>query len=228
MAAPRFERGRFAVDGQFWGLSNRASVGLLAIPFAGAAVVALAWSRPGVYYGLVREDSVLEWLQFASYVAVAVLAAWTAVRLRRESPWLAAAFGLFALFGLLAAGEEVSWGQRLFGLGTPQELAEVNNQEELNVHDVAEVQGKLNLGLALASLYGLLAPLLVRRRVLVVPPLALASAFFAMLAYTCARAAFFPHPSHALAKFSEWPETCFAAALGLFALLAWRKADPEK
>ena len=119
-------------------------------------MVALTWSRPGVYYGLVREDSALEWLQFGS------------------------------------------------------------------------VQSRLNLGLALASLYGLLAPSLVRWRVLVVPPLALAGAFFAMLAHTCARAAFFPHPSHALAKFSEWPETCFAGALALFALLAWRKAGPEK
>jgi hypothetical protein len=200
----------------------------LAIPFAGAAVLALTWSWPGLYYGFVREDSVLEWLQFGSYATVALLAASLAVRLRRESPWLAAAFAAFALFGLLAAGEEISWGQRLFGLGTPHQLAEANTQEELNVHDVAEVQGKLNLGLALASLYGLLAPLLVRRRVLVVPPLALAGAFFAMLAYTCARAAFFPHPSHALAKFSEWPETCFAGALALFALLAWRKAGPEK
>lgn len=228
MAAPRVDRGRLAVDGQFWGLSYRASVGLLVIPFAGAVVVALTWAWPGLYYALVREDSVLEWLQFCCYVAVAALGAWTAARVRRQSPWLAAAFALFALGGLLAAGEEVSWGQRLFGFGTPPEIAAVNNQDELNVHDVAEVQGKLNVALALASLYGLLAPLLVRRRSLVVPPLALAGAFFAMLAYTCARAAFFPHPSHALAKFSEWPETCFAGALALFALLAWRKVDAAK
>jgi len=28
-----------------------------------------------------------------------------------------------------------------------------------------------------------------------------------------------------LAKFSEWPETCFALALAVFALLAWRRVD---
>jgi hypothetical protein len=86
------------------------------------------------------------------------------------------------------------------------------------------LQGKVNLAVALASLYGLAAPCLVQRRVLVVPPIALGSAFLAMLAYTSVRAALFSHPSHELAKFSEWPETCFACALGVFALLVWRRS----
>jgi hypothetical protein len=90
------------------------------------------------------------------------------------------------------------------------------------------VQGKVNLAVALASLYGLVAPWLVRRRVLVAPPTALNCAFLTMLAYASARAAFFPHPGHALAKFSEWPETCFAGALAVFALLVWRRTRAAK
>ena len=80
----------------------------------------------------------------------------------------------------------------------------------------------------LASLYGLAAPWLVRRPALAVPPIALGGAFLAMVAYTSARAAFFPHPGHELAKFSEWPETCFAVSLAVFALLAWRRVDAGK
>ena len=60
---------------------------------------------------------------------------------------------------------------------------------------------------------------------LAVPPIALGGAFLAMLVYISARAEFFPHPGHELAKFSEWPETCFALALAVFALLAWRGVD---
>jgi hypothetical protein len=90
----------------------------------------------------------------------------------------------------------------------------------VNVHDVVEVQGKLNLAVALASLWGLAAPWFVRRRVLVASPIALGGAFLTMLAYALARAAFFPHPSHALAKYSE---TCFAGALAVFAMLVWRR-----
>jgi hypothetical protein len=220
MAAPRFDRGRLAVDGQFWGLSRGRSATLLAIPFAGAALLGLTALIPALYDALVREDSLLEWLQVVSYIAAFLLAGRSALRLHG---WGAAAFGLFAVGSLLAAGEELSWGQRLFGLDTPDGLEALNNQEELNVHDVVEVQGKVNLAVALASLYGLAAPWLVQRRVLVVPPIALGSAFLAMLAYTSARAALFSHPSHELAKFSEWPETCFACALGVFALLVWRR-----
>lgn len=192
-------------------------------------MVGLAAFWSGLYYALVREDSLLEWLQFGSYVTAAMLAAAAVVRLARSGRRLSALpFAAFALCALVAGGEEISWGQRVFGFDTPEGLESLNNQEELNMHDVVEVQGKVNLALALASLYALVAPWVTRRRLLVVPPLALGTAFFVMLAYTAARAAFFPHPEHALAKYSEWPETCFAAAIAVWALLAWRKADQSK
>jgi hypothetical protein len=229
MAAPRVERGRLAFDGQFWGLSNGWSASLLAAPFAGAALFGLVSLQPGVYNALVREDSVLECLQLIAYgasTALAGAAGWRLWRTGRRG--LGVLFFLFACCCLLAAGEEISWGQRVLGFGTPEELALVNGQDELNVHDVVEVQGKFNLGLALASLYGLAAPWLVRRPLLTVPPIALGGAFLAMVAYISARAAFFPHPGHELAKFSEWPETCFAVALAVFTLLAWRRVDAGK
>jgi hypothetical protein len=226
MAAPRFERGRLAFDGQFWGLSNRWSASLLTAPFLGAALFGVIALLPGLYNALVREDSVLESLQVIAYAAATGLATVTGWRLWRTGRrGLGALFFVFACCCLFAAGEEISWGQRVLGFGTPEEVAAVNGQEELNVHDVVEVQGKFNLGLALASLYGLAAPWLVRRPVLAVPPIALGGAFLAMLAYISVRAEFFPHPGHELAKFSEWPETCFALALAAFAVLAWRRVD---
>jgi hypothetical protein len=230
MAAPRVDRGRLALDGQFWGLSNVWSATLLAIPLVGAALLGLASFWPELYDALVREDSVLEWLQFAGYLAALVLAAAAAYRLERTGrPALAILFGLLAVCCLFAAGEEISWGQRLFGLGTPHDFASVNNQEELNLHDVGEVQGKLNGLLGLASLYGVAAPWLVRRRLVIVPPAALGAAFFAMFAYTTGRALFFPHPDHELAKYSEWPETCFSLALAAFGFLVLRllREDPQ-
>jgi hypothetical protein len=203
MAAPRVERGRLAFDGQCWGLSNRWSASLLAAPFVGAALFGLVALLPGLYNALVREDSVLESLQFIAYAAATALAAGVSWRLWRTGRrGLGALFFLFACCCLFAAGEEISWGQRVLGFGTPEEVAAVNGQEELNVHDVVEVQGKFNL-----------------------PPIALGGAFLAMLVYISARAEFFPHPGHELAKFSEWPETCFALALAVFALLASRRVD---
>src|SRR5690349_2145976 len=41
--------------------------------------------------------------------------------------------GLALLF-FFGAGEEISWGQRIFGIQTPTSLAQVNKQDELNLH----------------------------------------------------------------------------------------------
>jgi hypothetical protein len=89
---------------------------------------------------------------------------------------------------LFAAGEEISWGQRLFEIGTPPELASINSQGELNVHDVVEAQGKFNLALAAISLYALVAPWAARRPSLLIPPAALSSALLAAFTYTVPRA----------------------------------------
>lgn len=41
-----------------------------------------------------------------------------------------------ALLVFLVAGEEISWGQRIIGVSTPEELATVNVQHELNLHNI--------------------------------------------------------------------------------------------
>jgi len=42
-----------------------------------------------------------------------------------------------ALLYFFGAGEEISWGQRIFHIQEPAELAEENVQHELNIHDLA-------------------------------------------------------------------------------------------
>ena len=47
--------------------------------------------------------------------------------------------GLALLF-FFGAGEEISWGQRIFGFETPQTLAQVNKQDELNLHNLSVLE----------------------------------------------------------------------------------------
>jgi len=47
--------------------------------------------------------------------------------------------GLALLF-FFGAGEEISWGQRIFGFKTPAPLAQVNKQDELNLHDLTVLE----------------------------------------------------------------------------------------
>ena len=53
---------------------------------------------------------------------------------------------IFYLFlGLLffiGSGEEVSWGQRMFGIKTPESWAAINMQNELNIHNLSVFHGR--------------------------------------------------------------------------------------
>ena len=67
-----------------------------------------------------------------------------------------------------------------------------------------------------AALYGLLAPLVLRPGPFV-PPRSLVPAFAVVVAYLAYRFVFLPRPTYVQAKFSEWPELCFAGAVALSA-----------
>ena len=45
-------------------------------------------------------------------------------------------FCLLGLFCLIACGEEISWGQRIFGVQTPEFLKKINRQDETNLHNI--------------------------------------------------------------------------------------------
>lgn len=83
-----------------------------------------------------REDGIIESLQVLAFLSVCALSA--AALYRREYATLSrriVRFAFVALF-LLIAGEEVSWGQRLFGFGLPSTVREANAQQEANVHNL--------------------------------------------------------------------------------------------
>jgi hypothetical protein len=54
-----------------------------------------------------------------------------AIPLLKRLSYLGLAFVFF-----LGAGEEISWGQRIFGIETPEAWAEVNVQRETNLHNL--------------------------------------------------------------------------------------------
>lgn len=91
---------------------------------------------------LVREDGIFEFAGAAGFLVAGVLFLlsahrdWNRVRLR------ALATAGLGVVMLVAAGEEISWSQRIFGWGTPEGLDNV--QGETNIHNFAPVQGKLD------------------------------------------------------------------------------------
>ncbi len=70
---------------------------------------------------------------------------------------------LFFLLGALAtlvfAGEEISWGQRIFHFSTPESVAVLNEQREFNLHNLHALQAtKYTLIVATVALVGVVLP----------------------------------------------------------------------
>jgi hypothetical protein len=116
------------------------------------------------YASLVGEDGPVEYATTAAYFG----AGWVAVLvarglLRREERWLALLWGGLALALVLVSLEEISWGQRLFGVQTPELLAS-NVQHEMNLHNLPWAQRGLHAAYVAVGLFGALAWALVPAR----------------------------------------------------------------
>ena len=104
-----------------WQLKGSTATTLFVLPAFGAVLLAglLALHRP-LFSLLVQEDSVIEWSTAAALAITAALSGVVALQLRhRELRTQASAYALGALLFVLAVGEEISWGQRLFGFQGP-------------------------------------------------------------------------------------------------------------
>ncbi len=195
-----------------------------AVPVLGTVVLGVLFvvARPA-FYLVQQEDNVVEWGQFALCLgisAVALLAAW---RLARRSPRSAALLVLVALAYFFVGGEEISWGQRVFGLVTPEELAAANQQSETNLHNIntgVDVQLLFKIGSSLLALVALLTTVWVRLLHhtgtaflrLVTPPVFAAPGFVAMALYwVVARA--LPMADAPLSRFQEWVELSLYVSL---------------
>lgn len=185
-------------------------------PVFGAVVVAGASRSDRLYRFLVREDALLEWTQVVAYLSIVAIAIVAVPRLWRCGERLSAAVVIgLAVASLVITGEELSWGQRLIGFETPG-IAAGNVQGELTLHNDERLEESTRLALLGVGAYGLLAPLLARRRTPLVPSRALASFFAVVVVYYTVRLLFLEAPTYVQAKYSEWPETCLALALALW------------
>ncbi len=85
----------------------------------------------------IREDGSVEWLTVLSLLAAAVVCVQRVVAL---SPHRGRYFTftnlVLAVLLVVAAGEEISWGQRLLGIETPEYFQQNNLQAETNLHNL--------------------------------------------------------------------------------------------
>lgn len=115
-----------------------------------------------------EEDGFIEWLTTVPLLIATVAAIGYLVKLTSRRSWLFFLSVLFiALFAFFAGGEEISWGQRIFHIQTPEYFKEHNAQDEMNLHNLVLSDGeKVNklifsqLLSVLISIYLILLPIL--------------------------------------------------------------------
>lgn len=225
-----------------WSLSPRAARWIFWLPLV---VTAALFATPLVYGALgsdgqwvvrrafevvMREDGPVEWAQVVCFASGCIAAGLIARGLLRSGHGRQGALFAVAALGLfVVVGEELSWGQRIFGVITPGWLADLNYQDELNAHNIRSVRELLDYALVLIAAWGVFGGWILRRRSIGPLPLAapvfLIPSFGLTLGYELLRETLWSRPGFflQLARYGEWPELGFAFGVGAFFVLGYRR-----
>lgn len=98
----------------------------------------LQQTRPVDYVRLINEDGYTEFTTFLGFAAAGALLV-LRHRARPQGRRSIAMLSGGALL-LLMAGEEVSWGQRMLGIGTPELVSAINGQNEITFHNMEGIR----------------------------------------------------------------------------------------
>jgi hypothetical protein len=95
----------------------------------------LNWYNPNHMSFVCQEDGFVEYSEAFLYLFAAGIFAYLGSQKGFRNIWY---WGYAALF-LLVAGEEVSWGQRIFDVNVPESFVASNVQHETNLHNMAGI-----------------------------------------------------------------------------------------
>jgi hypothetical protein len=115
---------------------------ILVLPIFFIVLLFLLYANfPQLYLSVVKEDSLIEYLQALCYLIAAMIGFLTAYRLSKTPhKCKLVIILLFSIGCLLICGEEISWGQRIIGFSTPETIKKVNTQHEFTAHNLFFIQ----------------------------------------------------------------------------------------
>jgi hypothetical protein len=224
-----------------WDVTEVTGVLLMSIPFLvvlGGIAAALMGKRTFHWYA--GEDQFAETLQVVLYCAASVSSFIIARRLSaRGERGLACLYGLLVLGLFFVTGEEISWGQRIFGWQTPATLMGISSQGETNIHNIHGFQTFFKWMQLIVAAYGTILPLTIYRiRALgryrqlmswLVPPASLVPYFAFMFMWKVARNFSLLPREHLyfLHRYNEVMELNLAMAFFLFGIYQLRRRNHE-
>lgn len=118
------------------------------------------------YYTITREDALIENLTSLGFLVAGGMSLLMTrhkhvfAKTQRHQRWFVAACVGAAVALFVVAGEEISWGQRLFGWKTPEAIVEQNLQQETNLHNLETFWPFVYPAYRAIGLYGIVAGLI--------------------------------------------------------------------
>lgn len=117
---------------------------------------------PTLYRYLIREDNLVEYATCLAYLLACTFAVALALDLHRQrEPIYSLLYFLLSGSLFLIAMEEISWGQRLFNLGTPELFEIYSEKSEINLHNMYGFP--LHKAFVIVGFYGAFSRLLLAR-----------------------------------------------------------------
>lgn len=214
-------------DAITWGIAPRTAWLILITPVAVVLALAALLAVPPVFLAVTQEDGYLEWGQVLVLALIAGSAAALSRSLaRQDRRGLATLYVVVTVGTLFVLFEEVSWGQRIIGLVTPDFLAEINRQGETNIHNIRVIQWLFGFGELVVAVYAIGAGLVaasvrpdLARFYPLVPPAFLATAFLLPGAYRLVRYTVAQEPGRTLNRLAEVAELSLYLGILVFVVL---------
>lgn len=111
---------------------------LLLLISIGVFSLILVYNR-NLYEAITYEDRFVEYLGFIFLLVAGFYVLRSSILGLRKNVRTQGMNSFLLIVGIvfvIAAFEEISWGQRIFGFGTPERLMEINRQQEFNFHNI--------------------------------------------------------------------------------------------
>jgi hypothetical protein len=112
------------------------------IPVLLIAFAIIYSDNPRYYRRLTLEDNLVEWVTFTLLFLTSLLCIIIAAGIRRNKGPYFAFFLTFSIACILFSLEEISWGQRVFDIESPQFFQNNYGQKEINIHNVIQTWGR--------------------------------------------------------------------------------------
>lgn len=176
------------------------------------------------------EDSIIEWCSFLFFLLAVPFAAKIALLPGKQHHYQRLFFLILAAGLFFLAGEEISWGERVFNFVPHDFFQAYNAQQEITVHNIDVIQKKLfyaYISIGSWGSFGWLVDMYLRPKHLqnslhrLVPPWFISSFFMYLLWYGINRVVIGP------LHYKTWEETAeLVFAMGMFLFVATHSSSP--